>query len=161
MTNATGPNRLEARLRRARHIAHASKLRGGPAVCVCDRCGVLDLPAVVRNKAIAVGAGGWLDTYRGGGRVDVAFRLQENRWNGTVSPQLVVRRIYAAELRFEELRDWLVAEYRKPADARDPEATAIFAELEIESAGLGRRHLLESERFRALLAGEPALAKAA
>ena len=38
---------------------------------------------------------------------------------------------------------------------------AIFAELEIEEAGLGRRHLLESERFRALLAREPALARAA
>ena len=53
--------------------------------------------------------------------------------------------------RFDELRDWLVAEYRKPAAARDADATAIFAELEIERAGLGRRHLLESERFRALL----------
>jgi single-stranded-DNA-specific exonuclease len=113
------------------------------------------------GAAIAFGAGTRLDSYRQDGRWNVAFRLQENRWNGTVSPQLVVRRIYAAELRFEELRDWLVAEYRKPADARDPEATAIFAELEIESAGLGRRHLLESERFRALLAGEPALAQAA
>ena len=37
----------------------------------------------------------------------------------------------------------------------------IFAELEIETAGLGRRHLLESERFRALLEREPALARAA
>src|SRR5205814_1799997 len=60
-----------------------------------------------------------------------------------------------------ELCDWLVAEYRKPADKRDGEAAAIFAELEIETAGLGRRHLLESERFRALLSGEPALARAA
>src|SRR6476661_3334819 len=78
------------------------------------------------GAAIAFGAGTRLDSYRREGRWNVAFRLQENRWNGTVSPQLVVRRIYAAELRFEELRDWLVAEYRKPADARDPEATAIF-----------------------------------
>ena len=64
-------------------------------------------------------------------------------------------------MRFEELRDWLVAEYRKPPRERDGEATAIFAELEIESAGLGRRHLFESKRFRALLAGEPVLAQAA
>jgi single-stranded-DNA-specific exonuclease len=112
------------------------------------------------GAAIAFGAGTRLDGYRREGRWNVAFRLQENRWNGTVSPQLVVRRIYAAEARFDELRDWLVAEYRKPAAARDGEASAIFAELEIESAGLGRRHLLESERFRALLAG-PALAQAA
>src|SRR6476660_6271969 len=31
-------------------------------LCVCDRCGVLELPSVVRNKAIAVGASEWLDT---------------------------------------------------------------------------------------------------
>jgi single-stranded-DNA-specific exonuclease len=111
------------------------------------------------GAAIQFGAGGWLDSYRTGGRVDVAFRLAENRWNGTVSPQLVVRRVFAADPRFGELRDWLVAEYRKPDAARDPEAAAIFAELELE---LGERHLLESERFRALLAaGEPALAHAA
>jgi len=111
------------------------------------------------GAAIQFGAGGWLDSYRTGGRVDVAFRLAENRWNGTVSPQLVVRRVFAADPRFGELRDWLVAEYRKPEAARDAEAAAIFAELELE---LGERHLLESERFRALLAaGEPALARAA
>jgi hypothetical protein len=60
------------------------------------------------------------------------------------------------------LRDWLVGEYRKPAAARHPDAVAIFAELEIDEAGLGRRHLLESERFRALLVTTtPALAEAA
>jgi hypothetical protein len=37
----------------------------------------------------------------------------------------------------------------------------VFAELDVGEAGLGRRHLLESERFRALLAGEPAYARAA
>jgi hypothetical protein len=60
--------------------------------------------------------------------------------------------VFAASPRFDELRRWLVDEFRKPAAARDAEATAIFAELELE---LGERHLLESERFRALLAGEP------
>ena len=59
----------------------------------------------------------------------------------------------------DELRDWLVAEYRKPAAARDADATAIFVELEIDD-GLGRRHPLESERFRALLEVPP-LARAA
>src|SRR4051812_15652433 len=111
--------------------------------------------------AIAFGAGTRLDSYRREGRWKVAVRLQENRWNGTVSPQLVVRGIFVAEARFDELRDWLVAEYRKPPDARDGEATAIFAELEIDAAGLGRRHLFESERFRTLLTREPALARAA
>ena len=113
------------------------------------------------GSAIAFGLGGRLDSYGHGGRWDVAFRLEENRWNGTVSPQLVVRRLFAADERFDELREWLVAEYRKPADARHPDARAVFAELEIDIAGLGRRHLLESERFRALLSGEPALARAA
>ena len=113
------------------------------------------------GSAIAFGLGSRLDAYRREGRYDVAFRLAENRWNGTVAPQLVVRRIFAADERFGELRDWLVAEYRKPAEARDAEAAAIFAELELDETGPGRRHLLESERFRALLAGPPALARAA
>jgi hypothetical protein len=113
------------------------------------------------GSAIAFGSGSRLESYRREGRWDVAFRLEENRWNGTVSPQLVVRRIFAADERFDELRDWLVAEYRKPAAARHPDAVTIFAELEFDVGGLGRRHLLESERFRALLDGEPALARAA
>jgi single-stranded-DNA-specific exonuclease len=112
------------------------------------------------GSAIAFGSGARLDAYRDGGRWDVAFRLEENRWNGTVAPQLVVRRIFAADERFDSLRDWLVAEYRKPADARGADATAIFAELELEEAGLGRRHLLESPRFRMLLDAPP-LARAA
>jgi hypothetical protein len=37
----------------------------------------------------------------------------------------------------------------------------VFAELEVGEAGLGRRHLLESDRFRTLLASEPAFARAA
>ncbi|HEY2072694.1 MAG TPA: hypothetical protein VGG88_03885, partial [Gaiellaceae bacterium] len=109
------------------------------------------------GSAIAFGIGSRLDVYRQEGRWDVAFRLNENRWNGTVAPQLVVRRIFHADERFDELRDWLVVEYKKPAEARDAEAAAIFAELGLE---LGKRHLLESERFRALLEA-PALARAA
>ncbi len=113
------------------------------------------------GSAIAFGYGSQLDAYRRQGRYDVAFRLAENRWNGTVAPQLVVRRVFGAGERYGELRDWLVAEYRKPAEARAAEASAIFAELELDEAGLGRRHLLDSQRFRALLAGAPALARAA
>jgi single-stranded-DNA-specific exonuclease len=113
------------------------------------------------GSAIAFGLGTRLDSYRREGQWDVAFRLEENRWNGTVSPQLVVRRIFTANVRFDELRAWLVAEYRKPVEARDAAAVAVFAELEVEEAGLGRRHLLESEQFRALLVREPVLARAA
>lgn len=113
------------------------------------------------GSAIAFGIGGRLDSYRRAGRWDIAFRLEENRWNGTVSPQLVVRRLFGADTRYDELRDWLVAEFRKPAAARSGDAAAVFAELEVGEAGLGRRHLLESERFRALLTREPAFARAA
>jgi hypothetical protein len=94
---------------------------------------------------------------------DVAFRLEENRWNGTVAPQLIVRRVFATPARFAELRDWLVAEYKKPPPSRDTEAAAIFAELgldDVAGARAARRHLLESARFRALLTEQP-LARAA
>jgi hypothetical protein len=52
-----------------------------------------------------------------------------------------------------------VAEWRKAPAERDPDAVAVFAELGLVD-GAPKRHLLESERFRALLE-EPALARAA
>src|SRR3954451_16024 len=114
------------------------------------------------GSAIQFGAGTRLESLQRSMRRDVAFRLEENRWNGTVSPQLVVRRVFAADEQFDALREWLVGEYRKAAAARHADAVAIFAELEIDEAGLGRRHLLESPRFRALLeTTAPALAEAA
>ncbi len=107
--------------------------------------------------AIAFGMGGQLDRYRRVGNYDVAFRLQENHWNGTVAPQLVVRRIFDADDRFDELYSWLRTQWT--AERRAAEAEAIFAELEVEAGG-PRRHPLESATFRALLA-EPALLRAA
>jgi single-stranded-DNA-specific exonuclease len=115
------------------------------------------LEGVDAGGAIAFGMGGQLDRYRRVGNYDVAFRLQENHWNGTVAPQLVVRRIFDADDRFEELYAWLRAQWT--AERRAAEAEAIFAELELEAGG-PRRHPLESETFRALLA-EPALLRAA
>ena len=47
-----------------------------------------------RSGAIAFGWGERLDRYRRPGRYDVAFKLDANRWNGTVAPQLVVKRIF-------------------------------------------------------------------
>src|SRR6266542_4094395 len=133
---------------------------GNPEVTLlASGCELGELATVGEGKHLRFRAR--LDGYRREARWDVAFRLEENRWNGTVSPQLVVRRIFAAAERFDELRAWLVAEYRRPAEVRDAEAAAIFAELEFEEAGVGRRHLLESERFRALLVREPPLARAA
>jgi single-stranded-DNA-specific exonuclease len=111
------------------------------------------------GSAIAFGLGGHLDRVRAPGRYDVAFRLQENRWNGTVAPQLVVRRIFDAPDGFEELREWLAAAWRAGEDAWSPEARAIFHELELQTGA--RRSLLESPTFRALLDRGPAFAAAA
>jgi single-stranded-DNA-specific exonuclease len=112
------------------------------------------------GSAIAFGQGSRLEVLRPDALYDVAFRLEENHWNGTVSPQLVVRRVFPTAPRFAELRDWLKGEWKKPEDARDPEARTIFAELGIVEGG-PRRDLLESKRFRDLLASEPPLAEAA
>jgi len=107
--------------------------------------------------AIAFGQGRQLDRFRREGRYDVAFRLQENHWNGTVSPQLVVRRVFDADDRFDELYAWLRTQWQ--ASPRDPQAQLIFDELEVEEGG-PKRHPLESVTFRGLLA-EPALLRAA
>jgi single-stranded-DNA-specific exonuclease len=109
------------------------------------------------GAAIAFGQGTRLDRFRRQGRYDVAFRLQENHWNGTVAPQLVVRRVFDADDRFEEVYAWLRAQWQ--ASNRDNQAQTIFDELELHEGG-PKRHPLESETFRALLA-EPALRRAA
>jgi single-stranded-DNA-specific exonuclease len=108
--------------------------------------------------AIAFGIGAHLDRYRRPGRYDVAFRLQENHWNGTVAPQLLVRRIFDADDRFDELYAWLRAEWG--AEKRSAEAQAVFDELGVEAGG-ARRHPLESPTFRALLAEPVPLREAA
>jgi single-stranded-DNA-specific exonuclease len=109
------------------------------------------------GSAIAFGQAAQLDRLRRVGHYDVAFRLQENHWNGTVAPQLVIRRVFDADDRFDELYAWLRSQWG--ADQRDPAAQMIFDELEIEAGG-ARRHPLESETFRTLLA-EPVLRQAA
>ncbi len=111
------------------------------------------------GTAIAFGSGAQLDRLRRIGRYDVAFRLQENRWNGTVSPQLVVRRIFDAPERYEELRTWLAAQWRDGEEAWTPAAREIFGELEL--GGGARRSLLESPAFRRLLDERPVLEEAA
>jgi single-stranded-DNA-specific exonuclease len=111
------------------------------------------------GSAIAFGMGAQLDRLRSEGRYDVAFRLQENRWNGVVSPQLVVRRIFDAVDGFDELRTWLGTQWKAGEGAWTPEARQIFAELELADGA--RRSLLESETFRMLLEEKPALAAAA
>jgi single-stranded-DNA-specific exonuclease len=148
---------------------------GNPApTLLAPACGLAELATVGEGKhlrfrvrregrdagrAIAFGQGSRLEVLHPDALYDVAFRLEENHWNGTVAPQLVVRRVFATAPRYRELRTWLAEEWRKPAAARDPEAAAIFAELALEEGA--RRDLLESSRFRALLATEPPLAAAA
>jgi single-stranded-DNA-specific exonuclease len=111
------------------------------------------------GSAIAFRLGPQLDRLRRVGHYDVAFKLEANQWNGTVAPQLNVRQVFEADERYVDRREWLKAEWRKPVDGRDPTAAAIFDELGLAEAG-AKRHLLESERFLALL-GETELARAA
>jgi single-stranded-DNA-specific exonuclease len=148
---------------------------GNPApTLLAPGCGLAELATVGDGKhlrfrvrrdgrdagsAIAFGQGSRLEVLRPESLYDVAFRLEENRWNGTVAPQLVVRRVFATAPRYRDLREWLAAEWRKAPAARDPEAAAIFAELELENGA--RRDLLESARFRALLTAVQPLAQAA
>ncbi|HEV2593461.1 MAG TPA: single-stranded-DNA-specific exonuclease RecJ [Gaiellaceae bacterium] len=152
---------------------------GNPSVTLLvDGCELADLSTVgdgkhlrfrVRQRgrdagaAIAFGLGAQLDRFRREQRYDVAVRLQENRWNGTVSPQLVVRRVFDATDGYEELRDWLAGQWRAGEAAWTPEAREIFSELELsaEAGAPGRRSLLESPTFRHLLETKPALAQAA
>src|SRR5207253_1849701 len=103
------------------------------------------------GSAIAFGFGRQIDRFRQEVRFDVAFRLEENHWNGTVAPQLVVKRVFDGEPRYRELREWLAGLWREGVEAWPPEAAAIFAELELGDDESGRRHLLESPAFRRLL----------
>ena len=103
------------------------------------------------GTAIAFGQGAQLDRLRADALVDVVCRLKENSWNGTVAPQLVVRRLLDTPEEYEELRARLAMVWRAGRDAWTPEARRIFAELGLDGDDDARRQLLESETFRALL----------
>jgi len=103
-----------------------------------------------RSGAIAFGQGSQLDRYRRPVHYDVAFKLAANHWNGTISPQLVVKRIFDTPDRFDDLRLGLVAEWNAPAEERSDFARSVFAELGVEEGGPWRS-LLESETFLAAL----------
>jgi single-stranded-DNA-specific exonuclease len=141
---------------------------GNPEVTLlAESCELRDVATVGDGKhlrfrvraggAIAFGLGSQADRFRVERRFDIVFRLQANHWNGTVAPQLVVRRVFDAHDAYPGLRDWLIAEFRK--DVRDPVAQEVFDELGL-AEGAAPRSLLESERFRALL-DRPPLAQAA
>ena len=113
------------------------------------------------GSAVGFGLGADADRYRQPQRWDVAFRLQENRWNGIVAPQLVVRRVFETPGRYAELRTWLTEQWRAGEPAWTVEARTVFGELKLAAAGgsgspggpagRARRNLLESATFRTLL----------
>ena len=107
--------------------------------------------AGARSGAIAFGRGSALDRFRRPGRYDVAFKLAANRWNGTVTPQLVVREIFDTSPRFEELRRMLLAEWQAGPGAWSPWAREVFAELGLDEEADGWRPLVESPAFLAML----------
>ena len=109
-----------------------------------------------RSGAIAFGRGSALDRFRQPGRYDVAFKLSANRWNGTVTPQLVVREIFATPARFEELRRMLLAEWKAGPERWSPWAREVFGELGLDEDAAGWRPLVESPAFLAALREEPA-----
>jgi single-stranded-DNA-specific exonuclease len=104
-----------------------------------------------RSGAIAFGRGSQLDRFRRNGRYDVAFKLAANHWNGTVAPQLVVKRMWETPDGYEELRRRLAAEWQAGPDRWSAEAHAIFAELGLDEDAATRRHLVESPTFLATL----------
>jgi single-stranded-DNA-specific exonuclease len=125
-----------------RHLRFRVRERGRPA-----------------GSAIAFGLGPQIDRFRREGSYDVAFRLLENRWNGTVAPQLVMKRVLEADERYLLLRAQLEADWRVGESGWSPMARAVFTELGLRE---GRQNsLLESETFRALLAETEPLRQAA
>ena len=112
--------------------------------------------AGARSGAIAFGRGAALDRYRQPGAYDVAFRLAANHWNGTVTPQLVVKEIFETPPRFEELRRLLMAEWQAEPERRSAWAREVFAELGLDEEADGWRPLVDSPAFLAALHEEPA-----
>ena len=108
----------------------------------------------VRSGAIAFGLGGQLERLRQPGRWDVVFRLEANHWNGSVTPQLVVKQIFESSAGYAELRDRFAQEWKAGDEAWSREGEEIFRELSLvggEELSF-RRHLVEAETFRALMA---------
>jgi single-stranded-DNA-specific exonuclease len=107
---------------------------------------------VPAGGAIAFGLGARVDSLRRPLPFDVVFRLEENHWNGTVAPQLVVRDLWETDPRYEQLRGQLAGQWRAGEEAWTEQAREVFDELGLEPGGTASRNLLESGRFRELLA---------
>src|ERR671923_107274 len=142
-----------------------------PVTLLAPGCELVDLAAVGEGKhlrfrvkhetgqdagsAIAFRLGPQLDRYRRVGRYDVVFRLEENHWNGTVAPQLVVQWIFDTPHRYPDL----VASFERSWRAPPPDVARVLEELGVGD-GAPKRHLLESEAFRDLLTEAPLAAAA-
>jgi single-stranded-DNA-specific exonuclease len=116
---------------------------------------------VAAGSAIGFGLGSRADWIRRPMPFDVVFRFEENHWNGTVSPQLVVRDVWETHARYEALRTRFADEWRAGEDAWTSAARAVFEELGLRAGGATWRSVLESEEFRRLLAEPEPLARAA
>jgi len=103
------------------------------------------------GSAIAFGLGARADSLRRPELFDVVFRFEENQWNGTVAPQLVVRDLWETDHRYEELRRRLAEEWRAGVNSWTDQARAVFGELGLEPGAGTWRSVLESEEFRRLL----------
>ena len=85
----------------------------------------------------------------------LTWALKENHWNGTVAPQLVVRRLFDTPEAYESVREWLAGLWQQGEGAWTADARRVFQELGLDPAQPSRRRqLLESDTFRTLL--EPA-----
>ena len=98
-----------------------------------------------RCRAVGFGLGSRAQGLRGPGRHDVAFRLQRNEWNGTVTPQMVIRAVRP-----------LTAE--PPAERPAPDATAAAVGELLDARGQG---VQISTIARLAAAGEDVLVVAA
>ena len=101
------------------------------------------------GSAIGFGLGAQLDRLVEAGRLDVAFRLKENRWNGTIARSSSSGACSRPRPPTTSCAPGSRASGAR-ADAWTPEAGRIFAELGLTPGG-ARRQLLESASFRALL----------
>src|SRR4051812_10908516 len=75
--------------------------------------------------AIAFGLGARADSLRRPLPFDVVFRFEENHWNGTVTPQLVVRDVWETDARYEELRTRFAKEWRAGGGPCGQQARAV------------------------------------
>ena len=101
--------------------------------------------------AIAFGLGPQLSASNRAGRRNIACRLKENRWNGTIAPRLVVRRLFDTHRPATRSCEHIGLLWKAGEDAWTSEARGSSPSCRL--AGGARRQLYESEAFRTLLAG--------